>query len=86
MTTVRFPLKCPYCTQWDPLDPNDDFLRRIIGPFEALAYKPSDVEYCMGYLGNKIDIASLSQKLVGLSTPHVCEPQHVKVPFGIFFF
>ena len=87
IVTARFPpSNVLNCTQWDPLDPNDDFLRKIIGSFEALARKPFDVEYCVGYLGEEVGLTSLPQNLVGSSTPYVCEPQHVKVPFGFFLF
>ena len=40
----------------------------------------------MGYLGKEVGPTSLPQNLVGSSTPHVCQLQHVEVLFGYFFF
>ena len=51
--------------QWDPLEHNDDFLSRIIEPFEALARNPSDIEYCLGHLAKKVGLASIPRNLVG---------------------
>src|ERR1700738_4095606 len=43
-------------------------------------------KYCVGYLDKEVGLASLPQNLVGSATPHVCEPQHVEVSFGFFWF
>ena len=57
--------------QWDPLNPNDDFLRRIYKPFEALDRKQSDIKYCVAYLTKEVGLVLLPTNLVGSSTPHV---------------
>ena len=84
MTTARCPPPSNVlnCAKWDPLEPNDDFLRRIIGSFEALARNFSDVEYCVRYLGKEVRLASLSQKLVAMCV----NPNMLKFHLNFFCF
>ena len=70
------------CARWDPLEPNDNFLRRIISPFEAVARNPSDMEYCVRNLGKEVDLAAIPRKLVGPGPLHVCYYEQV---FFLFF-
>jgi hypothetical protein len=58
-------------TKKNNLNPNDDFLRRICGPFLALARKQSDMKYCVAYLTKEVGLALLPPNLVGSSTPYV---------------
>ena len=53
------------CVQWDPLEPNDDYLSRLIEPFEALARNPSDVEYCTPYLDKAVCLRGIPWNPVG---------------------
>lgn len=53
------------CPRWDPLEPNDDYLSRLIEPFQALARNPSDMEYCVEYLGKNIRLAAITLIPVG---------------------
>ena len=52
--------------RWDPLINKDNFLARICGPFEALAHKQSDMEYCVSNLTKEVGLASLEINLVSI--------------------
>ena len=76
-TAMSPPSNVLNCTRWDPLEPNDDFLSRIIEPFQALARNPSDMEYCVGFLGKKVGLAAKPRKLVGPWPLHFCYHEQV---------
>jgi hypothetical protein len=71
-TVMSPPSNVINCRRWEPLQPDDDFLSRIIEPFQALARNPSDMEYCVGLLGKKVAVAAIPRKLVGPWLPHFC--------------
>jgi hypothetical protein len=62
------PLNVLNCVRWDPLEPNDDFLSRLIEPFEALARNPSDMEYCTPFLAKDVRLAAIPRNPVCLWT------------------
>jgi hypothetical protein len=53
------------CPRWDPLEPNDDYLTRLIEPFQALSRNPSDIEYCTQYLVKDVIAAATPRIPVG---------------------
>ncbi len=59
------PLNVITCPRWDPLEPNDDYLNRLIEPFEALSRNKSDIEYCTQYLGKDVKLAAIPRNPVG---------------------